>query len=197
MCVCVEEEEEESYFHKRVGQIRDLNFTMLRRRLALKSFLTKTPFEALLPLQLIALAKYVSYTLSLSLSLSHTHTHNRTFGIHNGVTGHQHSSLENLHFSKSSNTTTNLISEVIHPNHHSNLDEFRRSAIRRLYLQSEYADKATTFLTRNRTRQMHEISRHEILSQCPYVVHTLSFSPSPSSFLGPQKLETIHSKGKP
>ena len=51
------------------------------------------------------------------------------------------------------------------------MDEFRRSAIRRLFLQSEYADKATTFLNRNRTRQMHEISRHEILSQCPYV-HT-------------------------
>ena len=91
MCVCVEEEEEESYFHKRVGQIRDLNVTMLRRRLALKSFLTKTPFEALLPLQLIALAKYVSYT-SLSLSLTHTHTHTH-------VTGPSESKTESLDIS--------------------------------------------------------------------------------------------------
>ena len=88
----------------------------------------------------------------------------RTFKIENGVTGHRAIPLERLSFQRRSDKE--LLKSVLKPHHKHTMDEFRRSAIRRLFLQSEYADKATRLLKQIRTQDF--LSRQDILNRCPH-----------------------------
>jgi hypothetical protein len=106
------------------------------------------------------------HTSTNTFQLTHAFEH-RTYNIQNKCIPFQDINLEPITHSLSS-----ILQPYLLKHHH--INEYRRSTIRRLYLQRNFAEKALRFLSQNSCDRV--ISRQDILNQCPYDSTLTTFS---------------------